>query len=171
MTKGLKVIFLGLLVIFLASCVRTQALGKRTDVVDIPHVETWKEIIYSKNSNNDAKDRGQVFIRWFADPRGNGYEGMVLYHRFTITSDPYPIVKSWNFRKMESGEYNWGETRVAMWFDRISSEDSGFWFVGDIGERLQTSRQYDENKKTSFVTYTFLGKNSSVSKTIFLNYP
>ena len=147
--------------LILAGCSLLQ--GAKADSTEVPYVETWKEIIYNEDSNNDKKDRGQIFIRWFGDPRGNDYHGMVLYHKLSNAADPTPIIKAWGFRRQGgSGEYDWSETRVAMWL-----EDRGIWFVGDQGERMRTSRQYRDGKTIS-VTYTFESRNSSVSKTVLL---
>jgi hypothetical protein len=158
MKFGWKTIVFGLSIIFVANC------SQRANIVDVPYVETWKEIVYLENSNNSEKDRDQIFIRWFSDPQNIGYEGMVLYYRLTPAADPYPIIKSWNFKKMENGEYDWSNTRVALGLD------DGSWFIGDIGERLEI-KSLQRRGKTISVTYTFLGRNSSVSKTIFLESP
>lgn len=137
---------------FLASC---------SGSIHVPVIENWKEIVYSPDSNNDPKDRGQIFIRWFEDPRGNEYEGMVLYRQLSGIAYPTPLVKAWNFKTMiQDGPYDWSEVRVALWL-----EDGGVWFVGNPGERLKISRQYQDDKTIS-ITYTFNGANSSISKIV-----
>jgi len=81
MRFGLKIIILGLLVIFATSCVQIRVFGKRMDVVDIPHIETWKEIIYSEDSNNDKNDRGQCLFVGLPIRKV-----MVTQDRFSITN-------------------------------------------------------------------------------------
>lgn len=160
MKRVLSVCSLIILMLLLTNC----SLSRNIEIVsiEIPNIESWKEIVYSEDSNNDKNDRGWIFIRWFQDPRGNGYYGMVLYYKLTNSADPISIVKAWGFRKDSGGSYDWNETRVALWL-----EDKGVWFVGDQGERLKVSRQYKDGNTIS-VTYTFEGRNHKVSKTVRL---
>jgi len=155
-----KLLIFGLIVQVFATFLLFGSADSKT--ADVPYVENWKEIIYfSEDSNNDKNDQGKVFIRWFEDPRGNGYSGMVLYQRINEESGPVPIVKSWNFKEINNGGYDWSNVLVALWLD-----DKG-WFIGDVGERLIVSRKYKDGKTIS-ITYTFEDKNSSVFKTIYL---
>lgn len=121
---------------------------------EVPTIEQWEETVYPFG-NADMGHPTKIVPKWHKDPRGDDYEGAVIYYKDS-NGNLVPFAKSWNFKN----DGDWSEVRTAL------LTNDGNWVTGNVGEMLSIKRQRNAQGDIVSVTYQFTGTN--VSRTIEL---
>ncbi len=153
--KFAKIIYLSVLLLIFNGCADREAAVKMPSEIsaEIPAIERWENIT-DKDIEVENRNK-EIFARLFRENRENGLGGQILYYQVPGASKPMPIIKAWY-----SADYN--QLRTALLTDEKN------WVIGDIGEEISITYEYNNNKKT--VIFRFTGKHSNISKKVYLKF-
>lgn len=121
---------------------------KVSEVVSIPAVEMW-EMSAEQGSDEASSENDMIVSRRYKDPRGNGYEGVVLYR--TEVHSLSVIAKMWNVKRTSSG-ISYKESRIVL------ITDTGEWVVGKPGEAVSLKYVRDKKRNLKFIEISFDGR-------------
>lgn len=151
MKKLVRVVALALPLLISTECFSANNFNS----VTIPKIEKWERSTTS--TDGQLTPPCGHFIHWYNDPKGGGYQGILVYWHKGEHAKPFLIGKSWGFKTAPDGDFDTTTMRSALLLE------TGEWFVGDENEAVKFLLGHSDGKDST--TFRFKAANSTVSRT------